>query len=191
MSEADLVSALRAGSDDAFDHLIKAHGGRMLRIAKRFLRNEEDARDAVQDAFINVFRSIERFQSEAKLSTWLHRIAVNAALMKLRSQQRHEEESIEPLLPRFRADGHQIESSVPWRGVDELLEDEELQRMILDAIHRVPPSYRVVLLLRDIEELSPDETAHALGITKTAVKVRLHRGRQALRTLLDPLMKER
>jgi RNA polymerase sigma-70 factor (ECF subfamily) len=189
MSEADLVSALRAGSEDAFDRLIKAHGGRMLRIARRFLRNEEDAQDAVQDAFINVFRSIDGFQSEAKLSTWLHRIAVNAALMKLRSQQRHEEESIEPLLPRFRADGHQIESSVPWRGVDEVLEGEELQRMILDAVHRVPPSYRVVLLLRDIEELSPDETAQALGITKTAVKVRLHRGRQALRTLLDPLMK--
>ena len=190
MSETDLVSALRAGNEDAFDHLIKAHGGRMLRIARRFLRNEEDARDAVQDAFINVFRSIERFQSEAKLSTWLHRIAVNAALMKLRSRHRHEEESLEPLLPRFRADGHQIESSVPWRGVDEKLEKEELQRMVLDAVQRVPPSYRVVLLLRDIEELSADETAEALGITKTAVKVRLHRGRQALRTLLDPLMKE-
>ena len=119
LQEASLVARLRSGDPDAFEILVRTHMPALLRVARRFMRSEEDARDAVQDAFLNVFRSIEGFQSEAKLSTWLHRIAVNAALMKLRSQQRHEEESIEPLLPRFRADGHQIESSVPWRGVDE------------------------------------------------------------------------
>jgi RNA polymerase sigma-70 factor (ECF subfamily) len=191
MSESDLVSGLRAGSNDAFDRLIKVHGGRMLAVAKRFLRNEDDARDAVQDAFISIFRSIGRFEGTSQLGTWIHRIAVNAALMKLRSLRRQgQEEGIEPLLPQFRADGHQIESSVPWRGADEALQEEELRRIVRDAIEKLPESYRVVLLLRDIEELTPEETAQSLGITRTAVKVRLHRGRQALRTLLDPHLRK-
>ena len=192
MSETELIHGLRAGDNDAFDVLIKTYGGRMLSIARRFLRNEEDARDAVQDAFISIFRSIRTFEGNALLATWVHRVAVNAALMKLRSMSRRgDEESIEPLLPRFRADGHQIESSVPWRGVDEVLESEELRRIVREAIEKLPASHRVVLLLRDIEELTPEETAESLGITRTAVKVRLHRGRQALRTLLDPHLKER
>ena len=192
MSETELIHGLRAGDNDAFDVLIKTYGGRMLSIARRFLRNEEDARDAVQDAFISIFRSIRTFEGNALLATWVHRIAINAALMKLRSMSRRgDEESIESLLPRFRADGHQIESSVPWRGVDEVLESEELRRIVREAIEKLPASHRVVLLLRDIEELTPEETAESLGITRTAVKVRLHRGRQALRTLLDPHLKER
>ena len=192
MSESELVSGLRTGSEDAFDRLIKVHGGRMLSVAKRFLRNEDDARDAVQDAFISIFRSVGKFEGSSQLATWIHRIAVNAALMKLRSLNRHgQEESIEPLLPQFRADGHQIESSVPWRGADEALQDEELRRIVREAVEKLPESYRVVLLLRDIEELTPEETAESLGISRTAVKVRLHRGRQALRTMLDPHLRKR
>ncbi|HET7704722.1 MAG TPA: sigma-70 family RNA polymerase sigma factor [Thermoanaerobaculia bacterium] len=192
MSESELVSGLRAGSEDAFDRLIKVHGGRMLSVAKRFLRNEDDARDAVQDAFISIFRSVGKFEGSSQLATWIHRIAVNAALMKLRSLNRHgQEESIEPLLPQFRADGHQIESSVPWRGADEALQDEELRRIVREAVEKLPESYRVVLLLRDIEELTPEETAESLGISRTAVKVRLHRGRQALRTMLDPHLRKK
>lgn len=192
MSESDLLSGLRAGNNDAFDRLIKAHGGRMLAVAKRFLRSEDDARDAVQDAFISIFRSVGKFEGTSQLGTWIHRIAVNAALMKLRSLSRHgQEESIEPLLPRFRADGHSIESSVPWRGADETLHDEEVRQIVRDAIEKLPESYRIVLLLRDVEELTPEETAQSLGITRTAVKVRLHRGRQALRTLLDPQLRKK
>jgi RNA polymerase sigma-70 factor (ECF subfamily) len=191
MSESDLVRQLRAGSDEAFDALQKEHGPRMLRIARRLLRNEEDARDAVQDAFLSLFRSIREFHADAKLATWIHRVTVNAALMKLRSRERGlDEESIEPLLPRFRADGHQIESSVRWRGAEEAMEKAELRKIVHEAIGKLPDSHRIVLLLRDIEELTPEETADALGITRTAVKVRLHRGRQALRTLLDPHLRE-
>lgn len=187
MSEIDLVRGLRAGNDAAFEELVRGHGGRMLRVAKRLLRNEEDARDAVQDAFLAVVRSVARFEGGSRLATWLHRITVNAALMKLRAEgRRPEEENIEPLLPRFRADGHQIESSVPWRGADAALEEAELQQLVHEAVDRLPEAYRLVLLLRDIEELTPEETAEALGVPKNVLKVRLHRARQALRTLLDP-----
>jgi RNA polymerase sigma-70 factor (ECF subfamily) len=171
-----------------FDELVRLHGGAMLRVAKRFLRNEEDARDAVQDAFLSAVRG--EFDGRSQVSTWLHRITINTCLMKLRTKRRRiEEESIEPLLPRFRADGHQIESSVAWRGIEEVLQENELRATVREAIERIPDSYRVVLMLRDIEEMTPEETAAALGITRTAVKVRLHRARQALRTLLDPIMR--
>ena len=184
--DAMLVSALRAGSDEAFETLVRRYAGRLLRVARRFLRNEEDARDAVQDAFVSAFRSIQKFEAGSKLSTWLHRIVVNSALMKLRTQRRHPEEDIETLLPRFAADGHQVEPSVDWSpSAEDLVERGEMRELVRRSIDELPDSYRVVLLMRDIEELSTDETARALGITATAVKVRLHRARQALRTVLD------
>src|SRR6185295_17120393 len=93
-SEPALVSGLRAGKDEAFETLVRLYAGGLLRVARRFLPNEEDARDAVQDAFISAFRSIEKFQAGSKLSTWLHRIVVNSALMKLRTRRRHPEEDL-------------------------------------------------------------------------------------------------
>jgi RNA polymerase sigma-70 factor (ECF subfamily) len=186
MEDAVLVSRLRARDENAFETLLRTYMARLLRVARRFLKNEEDARDAVQDAFIAAFRGIDRFQAGSKLSTWLHRIVVNAALMKLRSRRRHPEEEIDALLPRFAADGHQVEESRDWSmSAEEMVQREETRELVRQSIDKLPESYRVVLLMRDIEEMSTEETAEALGITPTAVKVRLHRARQALRTLLD------
>jgi RNA polymerase sigma-70 factor (ECF subfamily) len=162
----------------------------LLRVARRFLRSEEDARDVVQDAFVSAFRSMARFESGARLSTWLHRIVVNAALMKLRTQRRRPEEDIEEYLPRFREDGHPVQRSENWvETADTILERTELRQIVRDSIDALPDTYREVLLLRDIEELSTEEAAEALGVTPNAVKIRLHRARQALRTLLDPYMR--
>jgi RNA polymerase sigma-70 factor (ECF subfamily) len=189
VSEQSLVSALRAGSNDAFETLVRLYMARLLRTARRFLKNEEDARDAVQDAFISAFRSIQKFEAGAKLSTWLHRIVVNSALMRLRTKRRHPEEDIEELLPRFAADGHQVSESVDWSlSAEEMVQQSETRELVRRLIDQLPDSYRVVLLMRDIEEMSTEETATALGITATAVKVRLHRARQALRALLDKEM---
>ncbi|HYI07937.1 MAG TPA: sigma-70 family RNA polymerase sigma factor [Thermoanaerobaculia bacterium] len=189
-SDATLVARLRGGDGAAFEELVRTHMGRMLRVARRFLMNEEDARDAVQDAFVSAFRSIGSFEGTAMLGTWLHRIVVNASLVKLRTRRRHPEEDIEPYLPQFAGDGHQLEPSVPWtEPADTALERVELANMVRAAIDRLPDTYRVVLLLRDIEELLPAEVAGMLGITTNAVKIRLHRARQALRTLLDPQMR--
>ena len=158
-------------------------------MARRFLKNEEDARDAVQDAFISAFRSIQKFEAGSKLSTWLHRIVVNSALMRLRTKRRHPEEDIEELLPRFAADGHQVTDSVDWSlSAEDMVQQSETRELVRRMIDQLPDSYRVVLLMRDIEEMSTEETATALGITPAAVKVRLHRARQALRALLDKEM---
>jgi RNA polymerase sigma-70 factor (ECF subfamily) len=186
-SEEALLARLRAGEPAAFDELVHANIGRMLAVARRMLRSEEDARDAVQEAFLLAFRGIDRFQGGARLSTWLHRIAVNACLMKLRSRGRKPEQPIEELLPRFYEDGHRIDPGPPWRteGPDPV-EERETRVLVREAIDRLPESYRNVLVLRDIEGLDTEETARLLDVKVDTVKVRLHRARQALRALLAP-----
>ena len=169
---------------------MRRYSGRLFRAARRVLDSEEDARDALQDAFVAAFRALGDFEATARLSTWLHRIVINASLMKLRRRRRKPEEEIELYLPRFIEDGHQVESSIAWpEPADAMLEREELRSLVRATIERLPESYRVVLVLRDLEELSTEETAAMLGASPNAVKIRLHRARQALRTLLDPQMR--
>jgi RNA polymerase sigma-70 factor, ECF subfamily len=182
-SDAMLVARLQAGDPDAYETVVRIHGGRLLSVARRFLPNNEDAQDAVQEAFIKAFRAIGTFEERAQLHTWLHRILVNTALMKIRSRKRRPEESIDDLLPTFQADGHQTTESCDWS--DAIFERKETAAMVRRAIAQLPDHYRTVLTLRDIEERDTMETAAALGTTTTVVKVRLHRARQALRTLLD------
>ena len=158
----------------------------MLAAARRLLRNDEDAADAVQEAFMAAFRSIDGFQGTARLSTWLHRIVINAALMKLRGSSRRPEESIEDLLPRFDADGCWATDVHSWGATaDDLLERRETRALVRRCIDCLPDGYRTVLVLRDIEDLDTEEVADALNITANATKIRLHRARQALRTLLE------
>lgn len=184
--EAELVRRLRVGDEAAFETLVREQGGRMLTVARRVLRNEHDARDAVQEAFVSAYRAIDRFEEGAKLSTWLHRITLNAALMKIRAAKRRPEESIDDLQPKFRENGHHVELPAPWEDrPDAALEREDRTRLVREAIDRLPEIHRTVLVLRDIEGLDTGETAEALGISGNAVKVRLHRARLALRTQLD------
>jgi len=189
--ETAILARLRAGENAAFEELIRDHGPRMLAVARRFLPVEEDARDAVQEAFVSAFRSIERFEGQSRISTWLHRIVVNAALMKLRSRRRKPEQSIEDLLPGFLENGHMERPASPWRktGTDEL-ERAELGTLLREKIQELPDGHRNVLLLRDIEGLDTEETARLMGISTGAVKTRLHRARQALRGLLEPVLQE-
>lgn len=184
--ESELVDGLRAGEDRAFARLVEAHGGRMLAVARRIAASEEDARDAVQEAFIQAFRKIDSFQGRARLSTWLHRIVVNAALMGRRRGKARPEEPIEPLLPVFLDDGHPTVRFSAWDpDALERLETEEVRAFVRRAILELPESYRNVLWWRDIEEKTTAEVADALGVTENAVKIRLHRARQALRTRID------
>ncbi|HTD53470.1 MAG TPA: sigma-70 family RNA polymerase sigma factor, partial [Thermoanaerobaculia bacterium] len=106
--EASLLGALRRGEEKAFEGMVRSFGPRLLSVARRFLRDEEDARDAVQEGFLSAYRSIGTFEGGSQISTWLHRIVVNACLMRLRTRKRRPEESIEELLPRFAEDGHQV-----------------------------------------------------------------------------------
>jgi RNA polymerase sigma-70 factor (ECF subfamily) len=187
--DQSLVEELRAGHEAAFEQLVRTQGGRMLSVARRYLTMEEDARDAVQDAFLSAFKALPTFDGRASLATWLHRVVVNSCLMKIRTRQRHPERSIEDLLPAFLSDGHQATPSPTWADITTDLERAETRQIVRDQIAKLPESYRTILLLRDIEELDTEAVAQLLDLSAGVVKVRLHRARQALRTLLDPLLR--
>jgi RNA polymerase sigma-70 factor (ECF subfamily) len=188
--EASLVRRLKAGDEEAYATLVRLYGGRLLAVARRYFPGSEDAQDAVQEAFLSAFQALGSFEENAQLSTWLHRIVVNACLMRLRSRKRKPEESIEPLLPTFDELGNRTAAVSPWPEIHGELERKQAGARVRELIHRLPESYRTVLLLRDIEERDTAQTAEALGISENAVKIRLHRARQGLRTLLDPEMRK-
>ncbi len=172
--------------NDVFEELIRSHGRRLLATARRILRNDEEAaRDAVQDAFLSAHQSLPQFRGDASLPTWLHRIVVNAALMRRRGRQRRRETPIEDLLPTFSDDAHHLAMAVPPLRPEGAFEQAELRNAVRASIERLPETYRVVLVLRDLEELTTQEAADTLGISTNAVKVRLHRARQALMTLMS------
>lgn len=184
-----LLDRLRRRDDGAFEQMVRQHGPRLLAVARRLLRNEEDARDALQQAFLSAFKGLPDFNGQSQLATWLHRIVVNVSLMRLRTRARRPEDSIEEMLPAFLEDGHQASPERRcFAPADELMVHAELRAQVRAAVDRLPDSYRTVLLLRDIEELDTEETARQLGTTTTAVKTRLHRARQALAKLLAPTL---
>jgi RNA polymerase sigma-70 factor, ECF subfamily len=185
IDETALLERLRVRDEAAYEQMVRQFGGRLLAVAQRILRNEEDARDAVQSAYLSAFRGLPRFEGGSQLSTWLHRIVVNAALMKLRSRKRRPEESIEALLPTYLEDGHHTEQfSRQDLPADVLLQREETRALVRACIDELPDRYRSILLMRDVEDVSTPEVAQMLGVTPNAVKIRLHRARQALATLL-------
>ena len=192
-SEAELVTALRAGDAEAYEVAVRRFAPRLLAVAKRLLRSDEDANDALQETFLSAFKSVASFDGASGLGTWLHRIVVNASLMRLRTRRRRERETAWPdgLPPTFDETGHHTRP-VPGWGEDACTRasTSEMRAHVRACIDLLPESYRTVLLLRDIEELDTEETARVLGCSTANVKTRLHRARQALRALLEPVMTE-
>jgi RNA polymerase sigma-70 factor (ECF subfamily) len=190
VDEAALLAGLRAGDEKSFEGMVRTWCGRMLAVAYRLLGSEEDARDCVQEAFLNAFQKLAAFEGRSSLGTWLHRIVVNQALSKLRARGRRPEEPLDGLLPTFDAGGHRLGPQArPAVSVQELAARSEVREVVQRSIARLPDPYRVVLLLRDIEGYDTAEVAGLLGLTEGALKVRLHRARSALRALLEPLMR--
>jgi RNA polymerase sigma-70 factor (ECF subfamily) len=187
--EVALLARIRAGDERACEALVRQYGGRMLAVARRFLRTEEDSADAVQDAFLSAFRSVEGFEGNSALGTWLHRIVVNACFMRLRVQSRRREVRFDDLLPPFDETGRHNRPIRPWEDhALARLSQAETRAHVRACIERLPELYREVLVLRDIKELDTEQTAQHLGINAGAVKTRLHRARQTLRTLLEPVV---
>ena len=185
-AEAALLGRLRAGDDGAFDALVSTVGPRLLAVARSMLNDDQDAQDAVQDAFLNAFRTLADFDGRSLLSTWLHRITVNCCLMKLRSRRRKPAVSIEELLPTFLPDGHQTPPNQSWNPIPSSgIERRELLEQVRGHIASLPDPFREVIMLRDVLGLNTEEAAHMLGISTQAAKTRLARARQALRSLVE------
>ncbi|GMV25147.1 MAG: RNA polymerase sigma24 factor [Phycisphaerae bacterium] len=187
---AGIVERVRAGDHAAFDELVKIAGGRIIAVCRRMLGQDEDVMDVVQDTFLSAFKSISNFDGRSQFTTWLYRIAVNACLMRIRTRRRRRERSIDDFLPTFLDDGHQVDPTRPWKPCEAFgIERSDIRDFVRARIDELPEQYRIVLMLRDIEELSTEETAEALGMTVSGVKTRLHRARQALRGLMDPFFR--
>jgi RNA polymerase sigma-70 factor (ECF subfamily) len=188
-SEAALIAHLRQRDATALESLMERHAARVHRLAFGITRNEADAEEVTQDVFLTLFDKIHAFEERAALGTWLYRVATNTALLRRRGKRRELEVSLEDQLPAFRDDGHRDgERSfllADWssRAEDDLL-SEEMRSQVRRAIDQLPAHYRAVVMLRDVEELSNEETAEILGESVSSVKSRLHRARMALREQL-------
>ena len=188
-ADAPLLAALRAGDPAAFETLVRVHGPRMRAAIARLRGASADADDILQDAFLSAFRALGRFEGRSRLSTWLHRIAVNSALMRLRGRHDEPTGDIEALLPHFSPYGAFTAAQRAWSQAPEAgLEREELRAQVREAIGRLPENYRIALTLRDIEGLENAEIAASLGISVNAAKIRVHRARQGLKALLEQVL---
>jgi RNA polymerase sigma-70 factor (ECF subfamily) len=185
-TEATMIDRLRGGDTTALEGLMEQFAPRVYRLAHGITHNEGDAEEVVQDVFLSLFRKIDGFEGRAALGTWIYRITVNTALIKRRGKRVELEVLLEDHLPTFHEDGHR-EGDRAWLLADwsDSPEAELLSRETRIAVRRMiaslPDSYRVVLLLRDLEGLSNEETAEILGESVPSVKSRLHRARMALR----------
>ena len=189
-AEAQLVFSLAQGEDSGFETLVRSYGPLVMAVGRRYLRSEADAADCFQDTFIAVFESIGQFEQRSSLRHWVRGIAINKCLMRLRKRHRQREQSIEHLLPLFDERGHRLEVASPAQkdGIEELLDAEQLHRVVRETIDELPDRYRLVLLLRDIDGYSTRESASILGIKESAARTRLHRARTALKFLLQPVL---
>lgn len=189
-SDDALVARARGGDFAAFEALVERYEDKVYRLAFRFVRNETEAREIVQETLLSVWRKLDSFKGDSQFSSWLYRVTANAALMRLRSQRRHPEVSTEDLEPGFldtqsAAYGQVTTGSDNWaRRPDEELQSEELRQQLQRAIETLPEIYQTVFLIRDVEEFSTEETAQMLGISVPTVKTRLHRARIALRDVI-------
>jgi RNA polymerase sigma-70 factor, ECF subfamily len=175
LDEVDLVTRLRTGDGGAYAQLVRTHTGAMTAVARRFFRDPTDAAEAVQDAFVSAFKAMSAFEGTATLGTWLHRITVNACLLKLRGRKRSR------LVP-LEDESHVTDAPARDNG----LSRAETCSRVRVGVEQLPEAYRTVIQLRDLEGLSTEETATRLGTNCGAVKTRLHRARQALKTILEP-----
>jgi RNA polymerase sigma-70 factor (ECF subfamily) len=188
--EAVLISQLRAGDRLAIERFVREHTGWLLALALRYVRDGASAEDCVQEAFLQAFRNIRKFEARSALKSWLFRIVVNAALMKLRCRRGALEHPLHEVLPQIEC--HRSEPAATWTEMatpEQILERKEARELVAQKMMELPDGYRIVLLLRDIEGLSTEETARLLATTEGAVKVRLHRARAAFRELIAPALR--
>jgi RNA polymerase sigma-70 factor (ECF subfamily) len=183
VTDEDLVARARTQDFAAFEELVDRYEDKIFRLAFRFVRNETEAKEIVQDTFLLVWRKLDTFKGDSQFGSWLYRVATNTALMRLRAQRRHPEISTEELPVDYLDNYGQLPAAGEnWaKRPDDELQSDELRRRIQKAVDELPEIYRTVFLIRDVEGLSTEETAEVLEISIPTVKTRLHRARLALR----------
>jgi len=190
--DRELLGRAQAGDMSAFEALVARHEEKVYGLALRMTRSEADAAEITQDTFLSAYQHLSEFRGEAAFGSWVHRIAANNALMRLRRQKVLDIVSDDLAGPEFTDRGSLAE--VPesdWsKRADDKILDDELGRAIREATNALPEGYREVFLLKDVEGLSYEEISQMVGISIPAVKSRLHRARLALREAIDAFYKE-
>ena len=188
--EADVLSLAREGDTKAFAELVRRYEGKIFRLAQHITQNREDAEDVLQETFLKAFEHLDQFQGNSKFYTWIVRIAVNQALMKLRKRKTDKTVSIDENIDT--GEDNVAREIAAWdENPEERYSREELNEILNSAVESLAPPYRTVFLLRDIEELSTEETAEALDLSIPAVKSRLLRARLQLRDKLTRYFKRK
>lgn len=186
--ESDLISAILAGDTEIYHQLIRPYQRIVYIMSLTYLRNETDAEDVAQETFLRAFQNLTKFRGESKFSTWLISIALNEARSQLRRRANIRVFSLdEPQDPEMPSSPEHLRDERDLPSV--VLEREEVQRLLLEAVESLPKIYKQVFLMREIEGLNINETAEILGISPSLVKVRLHRARIMLQKLLAPQLK--
>jgi RNA polymerase sigma-70 factor (ECF subfamily) len=188
--DAELLKALRRRDATAAERLVSTFGDRAYRLAIGITGNQQDAEEAVQDAFWSVIRKIDTFRGDAALGSWIYRITTNAAYQRCRSAARRRDEiSLDEILPSFHEDTRDADPMVDWsRALDAPAVQTELRSVLTSALEGLPDHYRAVTILHDVEGLSMAEVADCLNITVATAKARAHRARLLLRQRLGGFM---
>jgi RNA polymerase sigma-70 factor (ECF subfamily) len=184
ISDVALVERFKAGNLVAFEEIISRYDSKVMNLALRFTRNQEDAEEVMQDVFTTVYRKIDGFRGQSAFSSWLYRIVVNAAFMKLRKKKQNQTISMEDLAPAVKQYCIERENATTTHSYGVAV-TRELQDVLQRAIDRLPDQYRAVFVLRDVDGLSNQETGQILDLSIPAVKSRLHRSRIMLRKRLQ------
>jgi RNA polymerase sigma-70 factor (ECF subfamily) len=184
LSEAELCRRISRGDQKAFEHLMRVHNRKLFRVARAILRDDAEAEDAMQEAYLQAYRSVAGFRGEAKLSTWLVRLVANEALARRRKHERRS--NIVPIAGSSEDfDIASDPSMTSYAGPDGQAERQEIRRVLEQKIDQLPDGYRAVFVLRALEELSVEETATALGLHEATVRSRFFRARSQLREALS------
>lgn len=184
VSDLALIKKFNKGSIEAFEELIARYESKLFNLAIRFLKNQEDTEEVLQDVFTTVYRKVGKFEGKSAFSSWVYRITVNAALMKLRKRKQSPAVSLEDLAPATREQFLESESVFGERS-DHTSMNRELRMIMQSAINRLPEQYRAVFILRDVDGMSNQEVGEILELSIPAVKSRLHRSRLMLRRKLQ------
>lgn len=188
---ARTVERLRAGDKDAIDRFVNDNWPRLVGLARSILHDDQEAQDAAQDALVSALRRIGDLKDPGALDGWLSKITANAALARLRARKSRRERDIDALLPQFHGDGHRVDPRGNFAVTcSARLESQEAAALVRAKIEELPKTYREVIMLRDIMGLDTAAAASVLGIEENNLKVRLHRARQALRTLLEECLED-
>ena len=185
-----LVAKAKAGDEAAFEQLIRQYDRQIFRIARHITQNKEDAEDIVQDTFLKAYQKLHQFQGNSKFYTWIVRIAVNQALMKLRKRKTDKTVSIDETIDT--GEDTVAREIAAWdENPEQRYSREEMNKILSSAVDSLAPPYRAVFVLRDVEDLSTEETAEALNLSIPAVKSRLLRARLQLRDKLTRFFKRK